>query len=500
MEISYLSRKNLNLTSLLRNPHYYLSSLVFSLSPKSLPSLSSTPQTLLFPKPSPTPFLSFTQLHTNSFSDSSCPLISSSGSSSFPSTPYPSSQFSNAHNFRWFRSFSTSSSGPNASPKQISEIINMIRSGDDDLHSKLNGLNVSLSVVTMNTIFRILNYEKISALLFFNWIRQSRPEFYHNSDICSLVIDNCGILDDFDSMFSLLNDFRIHGICLNQKAFGYLPVMISSKAATKKSICKVVEVLNKIGGSYGGGSYGVSGIHILIELLCDLGSFEMANYVIGKTEKRLSNYNILIKGRCRRGQFEEARQILYEMIKVGCNPNAQNFNYVLSCLCKNDKTAEASQVLKQMLESGCRPDALTFEIFICYFCRLGKIDMALEWLNKMESSRIEPRATTHAAFIKCYFELQQYQEAHRYVIICCDKYKNVSNMVYSLLASLHRKRGKPDIAQNILFEMMEKGLKPNFALYRTVRKHLQKSGREDMAIKLERGFSSLILQSTVDKG
>ncbi|XWS21979.1 hypothetical protein CRYUN_Cryun30bG0104300 [Craigia yunnanensis] len=492
MEILYLSRKNLNL-SLFRNPRYYLPSLLFSLSPKSLPSLSSTPQTLLLPKPCPTPILSFHQLHTNSSSDSSTPFISSTGSSSFPSTAYPSFQFFNRYNFRWFRSFSASSSGLNKSPKQISEIINLIRSGENDLESKLNGMNVSLSEVSLNTIFRILNYEKISALCFFNWIRQSYPEFYHNSDICSLVIDNCGRLDDFDSIFNLLNDFRLHGIRLNQKAFGYLPVMISSKAATKKSICKVIEVLNKIGGSYG-----TSGIHALIEMLCVLGSFEMANYVIAKTEKRLSNYNILIRGRCCKGHFEEARQILYGMIKVGCNPNSQTFNYILSCLCKNDKTAEACQLLEQMLESGCPPDALTFEVFICYLCRLGKLDMAFEWLDKMESRGIESRATTHAAIIKGYFKLQQYQEAQRYVIVCSNKYKKASNMIYSLLASLHRKRGKPVIAQSILSEMIEKGLKPNFAVYMTVRKQLQKLGREDLGRNLESSFSSLVSQLNAD--
>lgn len=422
-------------------------------------------------------------------------MISSSGSSSFPSTSYPSSRFLNRFYLRWFRSLSASSSPLNGSPKQISEIINLIRNGENDLESKLNCMNVSLSEVTTYTIFRILNCEKISALRFFNWIRQSHPKFYHNSDVCSLVIDNCGRLDDFDSMFNLLNDFRIHGISLNQKAFGYLPVMISSKAVTKKFICKVVEVLDKIGGCYG-----ISGIHILIGMLCDLGSFEMANYVIGRTEKRLSNYSILVRERCRRGHFEEARRILYEMIKVGCNPSSHNFNYVLSCLCKNDKTAEAYQVLEQMLDGGCRPDALTFEIFICYSCRLGKLDIALEWLDKMESSGIEPRATTHAAFIKCYFKLQQYEEAHRYVIVCSDKYKRMSNMVYSLLASLHRKRGKPVIAQSILSEMIEKGLKPNFAVYMTVREQLQKSGREDMASNLERRFSCLISQPSANNG
>ncbi|XVF30177.1 hypothetical protein REPUB_Repub16aG0034700 [Reevesia pubescens] len=391
MEIYCLSRKTLNLT-------YSLSSLLFSLSSKTL---------LLPNKHSPIS----PQFHTISSTDSS------TYSSSFPSTPCPPSfQFLNAYNFRWFRSFSAaSSSGLDASAKQISEIINFIRSGENNLESKLDGMNVSLSEASLNSIFRVLNCQKISALRLFNWIRKSHPEFYHNSDICSLVIDNCGRLDDFDSMFNLLNDFRLHGICLNQKAFGYLPAIVSSKASTEKSICKVVEVLNEIGGSCG-----VSGIHALIEMFCVLGSFQMAKYVIANTGKRLSNYNILIRGMCRVGDFQEAREILDGMIKVGCNPNSQPFNYVLSCLCKNDKTAEAGQLLEQMLRSSCPPDALTFEVYICYLCKLGKLDMAFEWFDGMVSRGIEPRASTHAAFIKGYFKLKQYHKAYKYVVVCSE--------------------------------------------------------------------------------
>ncbi|GMI85635.1 hypothetical protein HRI_002232800 [Hibiscus trionum] len=479
MEMYPLSRKHLNLR-FFPNPHCVLSSLLFALSSKSLSSLLQSP------------ILSPHQLHTV---PSIHFTISSSGSSSFPSIPQPSSRFFNTSDFRWFRSFSASSSRVNASRKHISEVTDLIRRGDNDLESKLHAMNVSLSEASLNTLFRTLNYQKVSALRFFDWIRRSHPEFYCNSDVCSLVIGNCGRLGDFDSMFDLLNDFRLHNISLNQKAFDFLHVMISSKAAMKNSICKVVEVLNRIGGSCG-----VSGIHALIEMLCFLGSFEMAEYVIANSEKRLSNYSILIQGRCRRGNFEEARRVLDEMIKMGCQPNSATFNYILSCLLKNDRTDEAGRVLEFMLEIGCPADALTFEIFISHFCSHGKFDTAFEWLDKMESKSIEPRQTTHAAFIKSYFKLQQFQEAHQYVVVCSRKCKRESNTIYSLLANLHRKRGDLVIAQTVLSEMIEKGLKPNFGVYMNVVKHLQKSGREDLARNLESSFSNFASQPCAGNG
>ncbi|OMO83587.1 hypothetical protein COLO4_22419 [Corchorus olitorius] len=354
-------------------------------------------------------------------------------------------------------------------------------------------MNVSLSEASLNSIFGTLNSLKVSAVRFFYWVRQSHPLFYHSSNICSLVIDNCGRLDDFDSMLDLLNDFRLNGICLNQKAFGYLTAMISRKTKTENSVTKTVRVLNSIGGECG-----VSGIHALIEMFSALGYTEMAKYIVAKSEKRLSNYNTLIRECCHKGKFEEAREILDGMIKDGCNPNSHTLNYILSCLCKNDKVAEASQLLEEMQECHFQPDALTFELFIHYMCGLGNLDMAFEWLDKMISRGIEPRLTTHAAFIKGHFRLKQYKEAHRYVVVYSDKYKHLSNALYSLLANLHRKGGKPVIAHSILSEMIEKGLKPNHSVYIIVRKRLQQFGREDLARNLERSFTSLISQSSAD--
>ncbi|KAE8732963.1 putative transcription factor KAN2-like [Hibiscus syriacus] len=67
-----------------------------------------------------------------------------------------------------------------------------------------------------------------------------------------------------------------------------------------------------------------------------------------------------------------------------------------------------------------------------------------------------------------------------------------------LLANLHRKRGELVTSQTVLSEMIEKGLKPNFAVYVKVMKHLQKSG-EDLARNLESSFSSFISQPCVVK-
>ncbi|KAA8547387.1 hypothetical protein F0562_003749 [Nyssa sinensis] len=379
----------------------------------------------------------------------------------------------------------------NVTLKQISEIIEFIRRGGDDLELKLNSIGASLSVESVSGIFEVLNFERVSGLRLFNWVRDRNQKLYYNANFCSLIIANCGWLDDYETMICLLNDFKSQRICLTEKAFGFLPVLGSSEDLVMESIRRVIEVLNEVGGSCLG-----SGIWALIKMLCRLDLFEMAKFVMGTTKRKVSHYNILVLEKCRKCQFEDARDLLEEMRQFGCDPNVRSYNYLLSSLCKNDRTVQACSVLEEMKEKGCPLDALTFEIFIYFSCRLGKLDEANQFFDQMVSRGLEPRLTTHAAFIKGFFRSRQYEEAYKYVADLALKSKRSSNVIYSLLASLHQKEGDLNIARNILIEMMEKGLRPNFSVYMRILKRLDKTGRGYLARDLDRRFRRLRLESS----
>uniref|UniRef100_A0A5B6ZWT8 Pentatricopeptide repeat-containing protein n=1 Tax=Davidia involucrata TaxID=16924 RepID=A0A5B6ZWT8_DAVIN len=427
------------------------------------------------------------------FSVSSTDVSSASTSVETP-VSYKNSEFENfgsdGFNESRFRKRTIDGFKSNVSLKQISEIIEFIRSGEDDLELKLNSIGASLSLESITGVFQVLNCERVSGLRFFNWVRDTNQKLCNNSDVCSLIIDNCGWLDDYETMICVLKEFKSQRICLTEKAFGFLPVLGSSKDLLMEYITRVIDVLNEVGGSCRG-----SGIWALIKMLCRLDSFEMAKFVIETTERKVSYYNILVLEKCRRCHFEEAHDLLEEMRQFGCDPNVKTYNYLLSSLCKNDSTAEACGVLKEMQEKGCSPDAITFEIFINISCRLGKLDDANQFLDRMVSMGLEPRLTTHAAFIRGFFQSRQYEEAYKYVVDSGFKYKCSSNVIYSLLASLHQKEGDLNIARNILIEMMEKGLKPNFPVYMRILRRLNKTGRGHLARDLDCRFSRFRLES-----
>ncbi|KDP45620.1 hypothetical protein JCGZ_17227 [Jatropha curcas] len=305
-----------------------------------------------------------------------------------------------------------------------------------------------------------------------------------NSDICSLVVDNCGRLGHYNAMQCLLNDFKLNRLSLTKKAFEFLPVMAANEELLRKSTQSVIDMLHEVGGT----CYG-TGVYSLVELFCVLGSFDMAKFVIETTERKLSYYGVFIREMCRRCDFEGAGNMMDEMRMAGCEPNAQIYNYIISCLLRNGKKDDACKLFQEMKEKNCPPDALTFEIFIHDSCKDHKFDIAFEFFDEMVSRGLEPRLSTHAVFIKGFFNSQQYGEAYKYVVGSDDKYS--ASMNYTLLASLHQKRGNLVAAENILSEMIKKGLRPHFKVYMKVLKNLGKSGDEKLALDLQQKFFQL---------
>lgn len=120
-----------------------------------------------------------------------------------------------------------------------------------------------LSFKCVIEIFDLMNEQRMSGLKFFNWLQNSHPEFHRSGYVNSLIICNCGWLDDYKTMFSLLEDFNAEQTCLTDKAFGFLTVLGSSKDSLVNSTKKVVAMLNEVGGSCRG-----SGIYGLIEMFC----------------------------------------------------------------------------------------------------------------------------------------------------------------------------------------------------------------------------------------
>jgi len=435
---------------------------------------------------SKTPF-STTLLHFQSQSSS----LSSSGSFPFHSltTPFHDSYIGfQFHTLRYFSSYPYSSykNKPYATSKQVSQIIALIIEGDNDLEHRLNMMNVSLSMASVIYIFDELASQRVSALMFFHWLNVSHPELCCDPEIGCCVVDNCGLLRDFDAMVPILRDFNLRRVCLGRRAFRFLVVLWLDEDS-RMDIVRIVNVLKEVGGLCQS-----SGFKVLIEMLSFSGFFDVAEFVIGEAGRNVDRYNFLLRMICKRGDYERVVDMVEKMKRIGVEPNGSTYNLLISCLFKIGNFAEACQVLEKMEHENGLSKEFTFDTIIRLLCKHGQIDLALKFIDKMTLKGVEPCSLTHAAVIKCYFELGKYDEAHVYVVDCVGKNSYSSNENYTLLASLHFKKGSVLLSLRILHEMMDKGLKPNYSVYMKIRKYLEKKNKTDLSLELSRRYLSLI--------
>ncbi|WVZ17617.1 hypothetical protein V8G54_010599 [Vigna mungo] len=378
-------------------------------------------------------------------------------------------------------------SRPLATSEHVSQIIALIREDGDDLVTKLNSMNVSLSRASVVDIFQILASDRVSALQFFDWLKFSDPDICCDPDIGSLFVNNCGLLLNFEAMVPVLRGFSLKRVFLGIKAFGFLLDLGLDKTSSMKCVKKIMTVFYEVGGVYQ--SFGVQ---LLIEMFGLSGSFEIAEFVIRTAGRKMKNYHVLMRIMCKRGDCKRVRDLVKEMERSDCDMNASTYNLLISCLCKNGKIDEAWQLLEDMEKNYGLTDAHSFGILINTFCKRHQFDLVMKLLDKMTLKGIEPSILTHAAIIKSYFESGKYEEAHEYVIGSADKLSYSSNANYSLLATLHLKNGNVLLASKVLSEMMDKGLKPNFSAYKKVRTHLEKKAEKDLSMELSRRYLSLI--------
>ncbi|XP_020248307.1 pentatricopeptide repeat-containing protein At1g09900-like [Asparagus officinalis] len=368
---------------------------------------------------------------------------------------------------------------------ELKEIVGLIRRNEGGMESYLSAKSPKLSHSAVTEILRSLNSSNASALRFFNWVLSSSPGFKPNPESYNLVIDNLGRLQDFGTMILLLKQLSLQKHCVTEKAFAFLTFF--SGSSLEEPVRRVTEVLNEVGGSCRG-----SGIFSLIKVLCRLNSFDLAVFVMEETGRRTSYYNVLIAAKCRNGDFHDARNVLDEMRRFGCDPNMNSYNYLLGSLFKHKRVVEACDLMEAMEGMGYCPNSLTFEIVAIHACRTNKMDFGMEFLNRMLSEGIRPRLTMHAAFVKGYFSAGRVDDAYKYVNEMSAKDKCSANVNYSLLARLLLASGRVVEAGGILHGMMEKGLKPNFPVYVKVMKDLHKMSRGDLSSQLKYMFSKFI--------
>ncbi|CAL4920448.1 unnamed protein product [Urochloa decumbens] len=371
-------------------------------------------------------------------------------------------------------------------------IVRHVATGGSSLEADLDRLDPALSHTLVASTLRVLTDRGVPAERFFAWA-SLRGGFSPSAHAHNLLVENAGKLADYRAMSRALALMSQRRLSLTDRAFAFLAPSGSSRSSCVEDAARaVLRVLDDVGGPCR-----ASGVFSLVKALASTGEFDAAMSVIEETRRTVRYYNVLVAAKCKAGDFVGAREVFDEMRRPGCDPDANTWNYLLGCLLKNGRLAEACGLVETMERSEPVevPDSLTYEILTYHACKAGKMDSAMQILEQMFSANITPRITIHTAFIKGYFNAGRIEDAYKYVNDMSTRDRYSVNRNYSMLAKLLRKSGRTIDAGRVLYELMEKGLRPDHSAYVKVAKDLHKMGRGDLAAELKVMFQRFSVQA-----
>ncbi|KAI4967009.1 hypothetical protein ZWY2020_034460 [Hordeum vulgare] len=94
-------------------------------------------------------------------------------------------------------------------------------------------------------------------------------------------------------------------------------------------------------------------------------------------------FNILIKGLCQFGRFNEALSLLDEMPKQDCRPNAMTYSTLMHFLCRNCRVDEAFELFERMRKEEIDADTVVYNILVSGLCREGRVTSAYDLFKSM---------------------------------------------------------------------------------------------------------------------
>ncbi|CAF2164169.1 pentatricopeptide repeat-containing protein At2g26790, mitochondrial [Brassica napus] len=259
---------------------------------------------------------------------------------------------------------------------------------------------------------------------------------------------------------------------------------------------------------------------VIISGLCSAGKIEEAREFFTSLEDKCpENYASLVKGYCDSGlprdayrKFVElnsplpknvcfklftalceedkncqgkALRVLKRMWAYGVEPARSMYGKMIS---KVDNVREAELVFDKMVGRGNLPDLVTYTIMIQTYCRLMELQKANDLLEAMKQRGIKPDLIIYTVLFHGYLRLDRE--------MVCDLRGEAKQIwkelgaaciepdvkMYTVLMNHHCKIGNVDIATDILYRMIECGLKPDNVTYNVLISACHRKGCTDALV------------------
>ncbi|KAK6915871.1 LOW QUALITY PROTEIN: Pentatricopeptide repeat [Dillenia turbinata] len=163
---------------------------------------------------------------------------------------------------------------------------------------------------------------------------------------------------------------------------------------------------------------------------------------------------------------EEARELFDDMERQGLASNVATFNTLIDASCKAGKMTNAENFKSLMIDHGVFPSVSTYKCLISGFCKEG--NMEANTYREMDDEGLRVNLFTYNVLIGALCKKGLSRKAK--------EGKKAKIVTYNVLIKGLCFKGKLEEANELLNEILEKGLIPNPTIYEIDKEEMIENG------------------------
>eukprot|EP00873_Tetraselmis_striata_P019125 jgi/Tetstr1/439389/TSEL_027824.t1 len=150
------------------------------------------------------------------------------------------------------------------------------------------------------------------------------------------------------------------------------------------------------------------------------GQYEAARQLLGRLQDSgqldATAFNMLLKGFADSGRFEDAREVLDEMMSSQVEPDAWTFSTLANAHVRGGDLSGARQVLRMALDAGVKGDMVSaYTAVLKGYAQAGQMEEVARLLNEMQGAGVAPTDITLAALVDALIRNSQMDRALGFV-------------------------------------------------------------------------------------
>jgi pentatricopeptide repeat protein len=293
----------------------------------------------------------------------------------------------------------------------------------------------------------------------------SRRDYKPSEALYSLMIDRLACARRFSDVEELLSKARTEKFRFSDEFFYRLIKMYGNVAEHPQ---KAIDTLFAMPG-YNCWPSTKTFNYVLHMLVCKR-QYEVVHEVYSSAPRLgvtldTCSFNILVKGLCQCGKFDEAISLLHEMPKQGCQPNVATYSTFMHFLCQRSQVDKAFELFERMRKQDIAADTIVYNILISGLCRQERVSEAFDLFKSMTSEGCYPNSGTYQVLLDGLISLGKFFEAKSLVSTMSTEGVRPSFQSYKLLIDGLCSEDCVDDAHLVLKQMVGQGFVPRMGTW-----------------------------------